>query len=216
MLVLIYVFSSYSSTFFVIFFYFQQIIACASVLFIMVSVISFCLKTHPGFRVEMTPSFHSDFINSSYYNRNTYAHLSSATPTTAMPKTSTFKYVSISSSSSSTSSDSNFDPSSTENPSSSQPTTIFPSTYRNERNGKLSSRHVNFNSEQKSNFREYDQPHEAFFYVELLCNLWFIIEFSTRFLVIGKFMFFLFEIQFSNLHVFELNYKINKSCSLSL
>lgn len=27
-------------------------------------------------------------------------------------------------------------------------------------------------------------PHEAFFYVELLCNLWFIVEFTTRFLVI--------------------------------
>lgn len=28
------------------------------------------------------------------------------------------------------------------------------------------------------------QPHEAFFYVELLCNIWFIVEFTTRFLVI--------------------------------
>lgn len=38
--------------------------AGASVLFIMVSVISFCLKTHPGFRVE-TPVIVDSITNSS-------------------------------------------------------------------------------------------------------------------------------------------------------
>lgn len=54
----------------------KQIVASASVLFIMVSVISFCLKTHPGFRVEMSPSFHGEFINSSMgYSRSPYCKL---------------------------------------------------------------------------------------------------------------------------------------------
>lgn len=29
----------------------------------------------------------------------------------------------------------------------------------------------------------YGQPHEAFFYVELVCNIWFIIELTVRFVV---------------------------------
>lgn len=55
-----------------------QIVACASVLFIMVSVISFCLKTHPGFRVQMSPSaYGGEFLNISVnqYGRSPYCKL---------------------------------------------------------------------------------------------------------------------------------------------
>jgi hypothetical protein len=34
-----------------------------------------------------------------------------------------------------------------------------------------------------SSLYEDDHPHEAFFYVELVCNLWFFIELAIRFLV---------------------------------
>ncbi|XP_031623677.1 potassium voltage-gated channel protein Shaw-like [Contarinia nasturtii] len=151
-----------------------KIIACASVLFIMVSVISFCLKTHPGFRVEMSPSFNSEFINSSlnHYTRSPYS-------STAMPKTTTFKYVS------SKSSGSSFIPTSTENSASPLPTSsiLSSSTAQNEqqRNERM---HIQHNSDRSTWLDATDsQPHEAFFYVELLCNLWFIVEFTTRFLV---------------------------------
>lgn len=36
----------------------------------------------------------------------------------------------------------------------------------------------------EDNWQEtYGQPHEAFFYVELVCNIWFIIELTIRFVV---------------------------------
>lgn len=101
---------------------------------------------------------------------------------TAMPKTTTFKYVS------SKSSGSSFSPTSTENLDSSSPSptsTIFSSTPYTER---IERRHVNYNGMKYRTGWMMDatdsQPHEAFFYVELLCNIWFIVEFTTRFLVI--------------------------------
>ncbi|XP_055295912.1 potassium voltage-gated channel protein Shaw-like [Sitodiplosis mosellana] len=158
-----------------------KIIACASVLFIMVSVISFCLKTHPGFRVELPPALSGEFINSSlnHHSRSPYS-------STAMPKTTTFKYVS------SKSSGSSFSPTSTENiasasasPSSlpSPTTTIFSSsTIQQERPER---KPAPFSVGDRSTWLDAtdSQPHEAFFYVELLCNIWFIVEFTTRFLV---------------------------------
>lgn len=53
-------------------------VAGTSVLFIMVSVISFCLKTHPGFRVE-TPIIVDSITNSS---SAVYQNLSVSTPRT--------------------------------------------------------------------------------------------------------------------------------------
>lgn len=108
-----------------------------------------------------------------------------------MPKTTTFKYVS------SKSSGSSFSPTSTENiasassasasPSSlpSPTTTIYysSSTIQQE---KPERKPAPFSVGDRSTWLDAtdSQPHEAFFYVELLCNIWFIVEFTTRFLVI--------------------------------
>lgn len=95
-----------------------------------------------------------------------------------MPKTTTFKYVSGKSSGSS------FRPTSTESSPSPIPTTttIVPLTAHSERNERM---HARYNSDGSTWLDATDsQPHEAFFYVELLCNIWFIVEFTIRFLVI--------------------------------
>ena len=103
-----------------------------------------------------------------------------------MPKTTTFKYVS------SKSSGSSFSPTSTENIASASPsslpsptTTIYysSSTIQQE---KPERKPAPFSVGDRSTWLDAtdSQPHEAFFYVELLCNIWFIVEFSTRFLVI--------------------------------
>lgn len=168
----------------------KQIVACASVLFIMVSVISFCLKTHPGFRVEMTPALHGEFNNNSlnYHSRN--AHLSSISmPKTAQTTTPTpFRYVRSASSKSSGNSFSPTSAGSTIADKSTVPTpTIFDTTTQKIQSERMTTRYVHYNSHSRRPYvvsDVYDQPHEAFFYVELLCNLWFIIEFTTRFLVI--------------------------------
>lgn len=106
-----------------------QIVASASVLFIMVSVISFCLKTHPGFRVDSPPAT---------------AIVDNSTNTTVLP--------------------------------SSRPPYV-------QRNGRspMSSRYSSYVGD---GWQEtYGQPHEAFFYVELVCNVWFFVELIIRFVV---------------------------------
>lgn len=108
---------------------------------------------------------------------------------TVMPKTTTFKYVS------SKSSGSSFSPTSiatTSNSATPSPaTTTYSSTAHTER---IERRHVNYKSDRTGWMDATDsQPHEAFFYVELLCNIWFIVEFTTRFLVI--LLFFCFKIR---------------------
>lgn len=98
-----------------------------------------------------------------------------------MPKTTTFKYVS------GKSSGSNFSPTSvgttSHSPTPSPATTTYSSTAQTER---IERRHVNYNSDRNNMWMDAtdSQPHEAFFYVELLCNIWFIVEFTIRFLVI--------------------------------
>lgn len=102
----------------------------------MVSVISFCLKTHPGFRVEI-PGPIVDLSN----NMSAYQY------TTLPPTTTT--------------------------------TTQRPQ--KTDRNGRMQSR---YNSYAGNGWQEtYGQPHEAFFYVELVCNIWFFFELLIRFLV---------------------------------
>lgn len=95
-----------------------------------------------------------------------------------MPKTTTFKYVS------SKSSGTSFSPTSTENSASPSPTTtIFSSTTHFV---KPERKPAPFGWGDRSTWLDAtdSQPHEAFFYVELLCNIWFIVEFTTRFVVI--------------------------------
>lgn len=95
------------------------------------------------------------------------------TASTAMPKTTTFKYVSGSTSIGTTSNSATPPPS----------TTTYSSSEYTER---IERRHVNYNADRTTWMDATDsQPHEAFFYVELLCNIWFIVEFTTRFVVIA-------------------------------
>lgn len=52
---------------------------------------------------------------------------------------------------------------------------------RSGRNGRISTRYSSYAGD---GWQEtYGQPHEAFFYVELVCNVWFFIELIIRFLV---------------------------------
>lgn len=118
--------------------YFLKVVASASVLFIMVSVISFCLKTHPGFRVESPPVVDSLANNGSGLYQNI----------------STPKAVYV------------------------------PRTGRS----RISSRQSSYVGD---GWQEtYGQPHEAFFYVELVCNVWFFVELIIRF-VVNKYFNFL-------------------------
>lgn len=109
-----------------------------------------------------------------------------------MPKTTTFKYVSGKSSGSSVRS------TSTESsPSPIPTTTIVPLTAQSERNERM---HARKNSDGSTWLDATDsQPHEAFFYVELLCNIWFIVEFTIRFLVIIVYVKCLHTISLSHL-----------------
>lgn len=126
-------------------FLFSQIIASASVLFIMISVISFCLKTHPGFRVEI-PSVETN------HSASPFTTTRSPIPTTQFTTTTTMAT-----------------------------TTVSQRFVKTDRNGRILSRYTSFagNGWQET----YGQPHEAFFYVELVCNIWFFFELIIRFLV---------------------------------
>lgn len=102
--------------------------ASASVVFIVVSVISFCLKTHPGFRVEIPA------VESADSNLTTGLHYST---TTRPPRTS--------------------------------------------RPNRISTQYSSYVGD---GWQEtYGQPYEGFFYVELVCNVWFFVELIIRFVV---------------------------------
>lgn len=117
----------------------------------MISVISFCLKTHPGFRVEYPPIVDITVANSN--SSVTYDNL----------------YVPTS--------------------------TVRPPTYNvrnlnhfnnlNNNNGVRPRRiSTHYSSYVGDGWQEtYGQPHEAFFYVELVCNVWFFVELIIRLVV---------------------------------
>ncbi|XP_055709150.1 potassium voltage-gated channel protein Shaw-like isoform X2 [Phlebotomus papatasi] len=120
----------------------NNVVACISVFFICTSVIVFCLKTHPGFRVESLPV---DFIvaNSTTELANTTVayHEETTTASTMRPASQA-----------------------------SFGTTNYGRWKRP--------------SMVKDGWQDtYGQPHLAFFYVELVCNLWFIIELAIRLVV---------------------------------
>lgn len=126
-----------------------KVVACISVFFICTSVIVFCLKTHPGFRVESLPV---DFIvaNSTTELANTTVayHEETTTASTMRPASQA-----------------------------SFGTTNYGRWKRP--------------SMVKDGWQDtYGQPHLAFFYVELVCNLWFIIELAIR-LVVRTLLFFI-------------------------
>ncbi|XP_039438720.1 potassium voltage-gated channel protein Shaw-like [Culex pipiens pallens] len=136
-----------------------KIVAGISVFFICISVISFCLKTHPGLRVELPPALLNISAN------GTSALLANMTsivgPLTGGPSSGT------------NSADGKADPRANPRPL---------------RTGRLISSAYRINSGKGGNIVDnwqetYGQPHEAFFYVELVCNVWFIIELTVRLVV---------------------------------
>uniref|UniRef100_A0A182MTW4 Ion transport domain-containing protein n=1 Tax=Anopheles culicifacies TaxID=139723 RepID=A0A182MTW4_9DIPT len=152
-----------------------KIVAGISVFFICISVISFCLKTHPGLRVEIpailnittngtasvlpdVPSTLDDLLD---HGRLDELLLDYGSPTITTTTSAT-----------------------TESPSASpsRPETTT------QRTGRIVSSAYRMNSGKGASIVEnwqetYGQPHEAFFYVELVCNVWFIIELTVRLVV---------------------------------
>ncbi|XP_058817998.1 potassium voltage-gated channel protein Shaw-like [Topomyia yanbarensis] len=186
-----------------------KIVAGISVFFICISVISFCLKTHPGLRVEI-PAIMNVSSNGSSTLLANFTSIGGFLPTNS-PGSSGSSSDSINSSSSTTSSggssiistksSSTIDgagsgPGAPRPP----PRTAEPSTTNRlgsasfggglftQRSGRLISSAYRMQSGKGSNIVDnwqetYGQPHEAFFYVELVCNVWFIIELMVRLVV---------------------------------
>ncbi|XP_018785862.1 PREDICTED: potassium voltage-gated channel protein Shaw [Bactrocera latifrons] len=167
-----------------------KIVASMSVFFIFVSVISFCLKTHPGFRVDFpathtehgpspsavphtpsrTHSHHSDSGTGASGINYTLAHTFKVTNYTAPGNANTSQFIA---------------------------TFTLKGTggggLSNRNRLKRSIRNVKDLIQQKllggvdhhghGWHESYGQPHEAFFYVELVCNVWFFIEVLIRLIV---------------------------------
>ncbi|XP_053959339.1 potassium voltage-gated channel protein Shaw [Anastrepha ludens] len=209
-----------------------KIVASMSVFFIFVSVISFCLKTHPGFRVDF-PATHTDHgpspsaaphtppvnIPSIPHQHNMpqvppSAHI--ATTVTATPGTRSgavggvtqplhgnsvgagigiSNVMGINHTLAHTFKVTNYTVPG--NSSSSQPIATFSlkggTSNRNRLKRSILSGNVKDLIERKllggvdhhahGWHESYGQPHEAFFYVELVCNVWFFIEVLIRLIV---------------------------------
>jgi len=176
----------------------SQFVAGMSVFFIFVSVISFCLKTHPGFRVDLPTSFNGGMPPSGHdpltapINQHAVQqspqwqyHQHSITPPSGSigPTFRVTNYTSYSSG----------------NLSAAQATPIAtikgsPQRQRLKRNLNGSSQNdfiedkfLGHNGRRQHGWVEssYGQPHKAFFYVELVCNVWFFIEVIIR-LIVGS------------------------------
>ncbi|XP_034097364.1 potassium voltage-gated channel protein Shaw isoform X2 [Drosophila albomicans] len=177
-----------------------KFVAGMSVFFIFVSVISFCLKTHPGFRVDLPTSYGG----SSDAGSTTSAHDPltppiSQPPAHHQPPQSQYHQHSITPPSGSigpTFRVTNYTSYSSGNLSAAQATSI--ATIKGNQQRQRLKRSLNASSlndfiEQKllgHNGRRqhgwvetYGQPHKAFFYVELVCNVWFFIEVIIRLIV---------------------------------
>lgn len=99
--------------------------------FICTSVISFTLKTHPGFRI---PDPFPSRSNASYISAKDSGYLNA---------------------------------------------TELPSRFATNRY----TRYIGGRSAPYDWLNNYGQPHAAFFYVELVCNVWFFIELAIRLIV---------------------------------
>ncbi|KAL9923156.1 shaw-like isoform 2-T6 [Glossina fuscipes fuscipes] len=181
-----------------------KIVASMSVFFIFISVISFCLKTHPGFRVDfpsspafivsttvatetntpLTTSEVASIPNQSHHlpanlNISTYRALVKAYHNeTILP--SAFKPINVTRTAS-------------ENVNSSLAKPIaalslekFLKLERIKRSPSVVNEIQNYNVTEAPSHGWLDsigQPHQAFFYVELVCNVWFFFEVIVRFIV---------------------------------
>ncbi|XP_037712204.1 potassium voltage-gated channel protein Shaw isoform X2 [Drosophila subpulchrella] len=168
-----------------------KIVAGMSVFFIFVSVISFCLKTHPGFRVDLPsspddgtgaggPPHGHDPLGEPPQTHQYHQH--SITPPSGSigPTFRVTNYTSYSSG--------NFTA-----PGQATPIATIKGGQRQRLKRNINGSSLNEFIEQKilgQNERRkhgwietYGQPHEAFFYVELVCNVWFFIEVLIRLIV---------------------------------
>nr|XP_044250953.1 potassium voltage-gated channel protein Shaw isoform X2 [Drosophila takahashii] len=170
-----------------------KIVAGMSVFFIFVSVISFCLKTHPGFRVDL-PSGHDD-AHGPGAGGPPHGHDPMGEP----PQTHQYHQHSITPPSGSigpTFRVTNYTSYSSGNftaPGQATPIATIKGGQRQRLKRNINGSSLNEFIEQKilgHNGRRkhgwietYGQPHEAFFYVELVCNVWFFIEVLIRLIV---------------------------------
>ncbi|XP_064554188.1 potassium voltage-gated channel protein Shaw isoform X2 [Drosophila montana] len=182
-----------------------KFVAGMSVFFIFVSVISFCLKTHPGFRVDLPTSYSAGLPASGHdplaappipqqpvqqsqphqhpqQQQQYQYHQHSITPPSGSigPTFRVTNYTSYSSG----------------NLSAAQATPI--ATIKGQHQRQRLKRDLNTSSlnefleekllgqngrRQHGWIETYGQPHKAFFYVELVCNVWFFIEVVIRLIV---------------------------------
>ncbi|EAA43883.4 AGAP008202-PA, partial [Anopheles gambiae str. PEST] len=160
-----------------------KIVAGISVFFICISVISFCLKTHPGLRVEIpailnittngSASVLPDGLPTTLDELLDHGRLDELLLDYGAP-TGTGGTASTSTTTTTTSA--------TTESHSASPTRPETTT---QRTGRIVSSAYRMNSGKGASIVEnwqetYGQPHEAFFYVELVCNVWFIIELTVR------------------------------------
>ncbi|XP_052850956.1 potassium voltage-gated channel protein Shaw isoform X5 [Drosophila gunungcola] len=172
-----------------------KIVAGMSVFFIFVSVISFCLKTHPGFRVDLpsgpddhahgpgagVPPHGHDPMSEPPQTHHQY-HQHSITPPSGSigPTFRVTNYTSYGSG--------NFTAPGQATPIATikggQRQRLKRNTNGSSLNAFIEEKLLGHSGKRKHGWIEtYGQPHEAFFYVELVCNVWFFIEVIIRLIV---------------------------------
>lgn len=179
-----------------------QFVAGMSVFFIFVSVISFCLKTHPGFRVDLPTSYSGDPATSGGHDPLTppigqqhsapqqQYHQHSITPPSGSIGP-TFRVTNYTSYSSGNLSAAHATPIATIKGNLLQQQQQHQHRQRLKRGVNTSSLNdfieqklLGHNGRRQHGWIEtYGQPHKAFFYVELVCNVWFFIEVVIRLIV---------------------------------
>ncbi|XP_073822938.1 shaw-like isoform X3 [Musca autumnalis] len=197
-----------------------KVVASMSVFFIFVSVISFCLKTHPGFRVDFTPTNsqqQQQQISTSLPTIPQHTTISNLQPPPPPPTIDastasfnsqrqtllqpTFKVINYTTTSPS-GGNGNFSAGLvTPIATFSLEKTARRSSSNSERtrrqsmpgdgvvgdNGDDGHSNNNLNGPDDTHIhgwhQSFGQPHEAFFYVELVCNVWFFFEVIIRFIV---------------------------------
>lgn len=170
-------------------------------LFIVASVISFCLKTHPGFRVEI-PVLQSFAIDQNVSATATAAAAAATTTTTAAATTvgalapgvavpaarggvggAAFYATTTTTTTTLRTTTMRTTSTTTQMP----PTPMPPQPSLSRISGGVPSRNrisTRYSSYVGDGWQEtYGQPHEGFFYVELVCNVWFFVELIIRFVV---------------------------------
>ncbi|XP_055905392.1 potassium voltage-gated channel protein Shaw isoform X2 [Eupeodes corollae] len=174
-----------------------KIVASMSVFFIFVSVISFCLKTHPGFRVDFPDG--SSLSSTSSIPLSTTSSNNNNLNINNSPS-SVFNMTYINQGITNTLNNNNNITRKAEFTAGNLSSILFDSsnlTYKSS-NRKRLKRSI-FNGSELNQFFEqkilggtphhhgwhesYGHPHGAFFYVELVCNVWFFIEVIIRLIV---------------------------------